>query len=293
MKVLVFGSLNIDHVYQVPHMVQGGETLLSTRVDLFCGGKGLNQAIALAKAGAPVFLAGQIGEDGQMLFDACREYGVDSTYVRVLPQPSGHTIIQIDETGQNSILLYGGTNQMQTEEGMDAVLSHFDQGDYLVLQNEINRLDYLVDRAYEKGMKIILNPSPYDERLQSCALEKVWLFLLNEIEGEQLTGEHDPDRILSALRVRYPSARFVLTLGSRGAVYADAGQKVFQDIFPVKAVDTTGAGDTFTGYFIAGLLQGKDVREIMLIAAKASSIAVSRPGAAPSIPTADEVCLQD
>lgn len=289
MKVLNYGSLNVDNVYSVHHIVQGGETILSSKVETFCGGKGLNQSIALAKAGVPVYHAGLIGEDGDMLLDECEKNGVDSTYVRKLPVKGGHTIIQVDEKGQNCIILYGGTNQMQTKEYIDEVLGNFGAGDYLILQNEINRMDYIIDQAYERGMKIVLNPSPFDDKLKACDLTKVYLFMLNEIEGEQFTGYSDKDEILTHLHEKFPEARFVLTLGSDGAVYYDGTEKVFQDIFKVKAVDTTAAGDTFTGFFLASVLAGATVAEALRTAARASSIAVSRPGATPSIPTMDEV----
>ena len=289
MKVLDFGSLNVDYVYSVPHIIEGGETMLSSKMEVFSGGKGLNQAMALSKAGVDVYMAGKIGEDGNILLDDCRKYGVNTKYVQQLPVKGGHTIIQVNTEGQNCIILYGGTNMMQTKEHMDEVLKDFGEGDFLILQNEINLMDYLIDRAYEKGMKIVLNPSPFDERLDACDLKKVWLFMLNEIEGEQFTGTSDPDGIIEKLKEKFPNSHFVLTLGSKGAIYADKEQKVFQDIFKVKAVDTTAAGDTFTGYFIAGLILGKDIQETLRMAAKASSITVSRPGAVPSIPTIDEV----
>lgn len=178
---------------------------------------------------------------------------------------------------------------MQTKEFVDEVLADFGEGDYLILQNEINMLDYIIDKAYEKKMKIILNPSPFDEKLDNCDLGKIYLFLLNEIEGEQITGYKDKNQILNAMAEKFPNARFVLTLGSDGAFYYDGKVKIFQDIFKVKAVDTTAAGDTFTGYFIAAMIEGRSVSDALRMAAKASSIAVSRPGATPSIPTVDEV----
>ena len=289
MKVLNFGSLNVDYVYSLQHIVQAGETILSSGMNVFAGGKGLNQSIALAKAGLDVYHAGQIGNDGQILLDTCTQYGVHTDFVKQLDVKGGHTIIQVDEKGQNCIILYGGTNLMLTREFVDEVLSHFEEGDYLVLQNEVNQLDYMIDKAYERGMKIALNPSPYDSRLNECDLAKVSLFLLNEVEGEQMTGSADPDEILVRLAKLYPNASFVLTLGSNGAVFSDGTEKYFQDIFKVKAVDTTAAGDTFTGYFIAGLIEEMPVPEILRMSAKASSIAVSRPGAAPSVPTREEV----
>ncbi len=289
MKILNYGSLNVDYVYSLDHIVQGGETILSTGMQIFSGGKGLNQSIALARAGLTVQHAGIIGEDGDILLEACRENGVDTTFIKRLPVKGGHTMIQVDAKGQNCIILYGGTNQMQTREYIDEVLSHFDSGDYLILQNEVNLLDYIIEQAYGKGMKIVLNPSPFDEKLDACDLTKIHLFLLNEIEGEQFTGYSEPEEILGHLKEKFPNASFVLTLGSDGAVYFDGEKKIFQDIFPVKAVDTTAAGDTFTGFFLASTISGATEAEALRIAAKASSIAVSRPGATPSIPTMAEV----
>ncbi len=289
MKVLNFGSLNIDYVYSVDHIVQGGETILSEKVETFCGGKGLNQSVALANAGIPVYHAGLVGTEGDFLLDTCRKYGVNITYIKMLPYKGGHTMIQVDKNGQNCIILYGGTNQMMTKEFMDDVLEDFAEGDYLILQNEINLLDYLIDRAYEKKMKIVLNPSPYDKKLEACDLKKIYLFLLNEIEGEQFTGSAEPDKILDYLAKEYPQSRFVLTLGSNGSIYFDGKEKIRQDIFPVKPVDTTAAGDTFTGFFLASLFRGEDVQTALRVAARAASIAVSRAGATSSIPMISEV----
>lgn len=289
MKILNFGSLNIDYVYSVAHIVRGGETILSSKSETFCGGKGLNQSIALARAGIQVYHAGLVGQEGQLLLETCAKYGVDTTYIRQLPEKGGHTMIQVDADGQNSIILYGGTNQMQTREYIDEVLSHFESGDYLILQNEINLLDYIIDRAYERKMKIVLNPSPFDSKLKACDLTKIYLFMLNEIEGEQFTGYSEPDKILNSLTEKFPFARFVLTLGSNGSVYYDGKEKIYQEIFPVEAVDTTAAGDTFTGFFMAAVISGKSIAEALCIASKASSIAVSRAGASVSIPSASEV----
>ncbi len=292
-KILNFGSLNVDHVYTVDHMVMGGETILSSKLEDFCGGKGLNQSIALARAGMHVYHAGAVGNDSGILLDACKADGVDISLLNQFDVPGGHTIIQVDKNGQNSIILYGGTNQMQTKEYIDEVLSHFGEGDYLVLQNEVNNLDYIIDKAYERGMKIELNPSPFDEKLAKCDLSKVWLFMLNEIEGQQFTGSADPEQILERLHKTYPNAAIVLTLGSKGALYYDGSEKVFQDIFPVKAVDTTAAGDTFTGYFMSSMIKGLTPADALRIASKASSIAVTRPGAVPAIPKIEEVLVGD
>lgn len=289
MKILNYGSLNLDQVYTVPHMVRAGETLSAERVETFPGGKGLNQSIALARAGAQVWQAGKIGADGEMLRTLCRENGVHTEFLRTAEGKTGHAIIQVDPDGQNCILLFGGSNQEQTEEEIRDTLSHFAEGDLLVLQNEINRLDQIIELAYARGLTIVLNPSPYNEKLKACDFRKVEWFLVNEVEAEQMTGESDPARMPQALRSMLPQAKFVLTLGEQGSVYIDAETELHQEIFPVQTVDTTAAGDTFTGYFLAALLTGRSVRDALRIASKASSVAVSRPGASSSIPYAGEL----
>lgn len=289
MKALTIGSMNIDHVYSVDHIVQPGETLTTGSMNVFLGGKGINQSMALAKAGGEVYHSGMIGDDGQMFIDACREYGVNSDYIRMIDEKTGHTIIQVDKNAQNCILLYGGANQCLTEEFVDEVLSNFEKDDLLLLQNEVNLLPYIINRAYEKEMLIALNPSPFDEKLNACDMSKIGIFLLNEIEGGQITGETEPDLILDKLQQLYPEARIVLTLGKDGAVYAHKNERYEQPIFKVQAVDTTAAGDTFTGYFLAGIMSGMAVPDILKMSAKASSIAVTRPGAVQSIPYRNEV----
>ena len=292
MKVLNFGSLNLDYVYQVESILIPGETQASKDRQIFCGGKGLNQSIALAKAGIPVYHAGLIGEGGEPLLEVCKENGVNTEFIRQIPGPSGHTVIQVDKNGQNCILLFGGSNRSMTREFVDEVLDSFEEGDIILLQNEINELDYIIDRAYARHMMIILNPSPFDQALEHCDLIKISLFLMNEIEGFQITGEKEPDKILQKVKELYPNAKVVLTLGSDGSVYQDDTEIYRQGIYKVKAVDTTAAGDTFTGYFISSIIDGLPVQEGLKLAARASAIAVSRPGATASIPLRSEVITE-
>ena len=289
MRVLNIGSLNLDYVYSVDHIILPGETEATGTRNVFLGGKGINQSMALAKAGVEVYHGGLIGNGGQPFLDACAEYGVHADFIRKVDAPDGHTIIQIDKNAQNSILLFGGTNQMLTEEFIDEILSHVTGEDILLLQNEVNLLPYIVDQAYAKGMQIALNPSPFNEKLDAVDMTKISIFLLNEVEGNQLTGYTDPEDILRKLMELYPHAKVVLTLGKDGAMYAEGDQRFYQPIFQVKAVDTTAAGDTFTGYFLAGLMEGLPMADVLKMSAKASSIAVTREGAVPSIPYRSEV----
>ncbi|MDE7331486.1 MAG: ribokinase [Lachnospiraceae bacterium] len=289
MKILDFGSLNYDYVYSVEHVAAPGETISSYEMEVFCGGKGLNQAISAARAGAEVYLAGLVGEDGGLFMDKCKSNGIDASCIRQIQGKSGHAIIQLDDRGQNSILLYGGSNQQMTKEYVDKVLGQFDSGDFLLLQNEVNLLDYIIDRAYEKGMLIFLNPSPFNEKIKACDLAKVSVLLINEIEGGQITGETDSGKVLDLLEERYPHTAVMLTLGEKGAVYCCKGKRYRQDIYQVKTVDTTAAGDTFTGYFAALLGEGAAVEEALQVCARAAAITVSRKGAADSIPAREEV----
>lgn len=295
MKVLCFGSLNIDYTYKVPHFVKKGETLASERLQVFGGGKGLNQSVALAKAGAEVYHAGSIGQDGMFLLDMLKDAGANTDFVKILDTVrTGNAIIQNDKSGDNCIILYGGANQAITREQVDEVMSHFESGDYLVLQNEINELGYIVEKAHEKGMIIVLNPSPMNEKILALPLDVINYFILNEVEAAQILGKEDKgeeswEQIADDLLKKFPQATIVLTMGSEGSVFKNQKETVCQSIYKVQAVDTTAAGDTFSGYFIGGILGGLSAKEAMDQASKASAIAVTRKGAAPSIPLLAEV----
>ena len=292
MKVLNFGSLNIDYVYKLHHIVEKGETISSETLNTYPGGKGLNQSVALGKAGVSVFHAGAIGEEGRFLIEFLEEAGVDTRYIRIIPGvKTGHAVIQNDEKGDNCIILYGGANQMITKEQVDHTLEGFEAGDYLLLQNEINELGYIVKKARERGMIIVLNPSPMNKIIKELPLQYVDYFILNEIEAGQILEERpeDADKMIEGLRSRFSQTKIVLTLGSAGSRYCDSTKRAVREIYPAETVDTTAAGDTYTGYFIAGILEGAAVEGAMDMAARASAIAVSRPGAGVSIPTRAEL----
>ena len=294
MKVLNFGSLNIDYVYSVDHFVRAGETLASDNLELFCGGKGLNQSIAFARAGAQVFHAGCIGKDGTMLTDTLQNSGVDTSLIKTNGNIStGHAIIQVNKHGENCILLFGGANLTISEDFAREVISKFECGDLLVLQNEINNIDLIIKLANEKGLQTVLNPSPFNEKINALDLSLINWLIVNETEGKEITGKEDSNDILDTLLSRFPNMKVVLTLGADGSVYADKNTRVKQDIFKANVVDTTAAGDTFTGYFFSSIMRGKAPAEALRIASAASAIAVSRKGASPSIPTLNEVNASD
>lgn len=289
MKIYNFGSLNVDRVYGVEDFVRAGETILAKSLSFFPGGKGLNQTIALARAGANVYHVGCIGRDGGILKDTLVENQVPLTYVKELDADGGHTALQVSESGQNAIIVYSGTNHMLTENFVDEVMQRIEPGDYVLMQNEINLVPYIIRKAKEAGAQVALNPSPITKELMSYPLEMVDLFIVNEIEGEAVTGEKEPQKILAAFREKYPHAKIVLTLGSEGSCYQDETTFAMQEIYKNTVVDTTGAGDTYCGYLLTCLMEGVPVKEALHMATAASSIAVSRQGAAPSIPKREEV----
>ena len=339
MKVLNFGSLNLDYIYQTDHFVQPGETLSALSQAVKPGGKGLNQSIALARAlgttgplkrgegsgagtdglqggteessdadglrpGAiEVFHAGCLGQGGSMLKQLLDENGVNTEYLLPVEELQGNAVIQVVPSGQNCILLFGGSNQCVTEEQIGRTLSAFSAGDFLVLQNEVNSLPSIISKAHEIGMKIMLNPSPCNDRLKEVDFAKLTWLAVNEVEAEQLTGSSDPGEAWRRLHALYPRLSLLVTLGEAGSVAwqvhvpeaAGPGTDPFltecaiQEAFPVQAADTTGAGDTYTGYFIAALLEGYPLKECMKRAAMASAISVTRPGAASSVPRRSEV----
>jgi ribokinase len=292
MKILVYGSLNIDLIFSVDHIARPGETISSASLVRSAGGKGANQAAALAKAGMPVYMAGKIGQDGQFLLRLLESYGVKTDGVIQYEGATGQAIIQLDRNKQNSIVLFSGGNGEITVEEIHSAIAQFNAGDIIVLQNEITHVREIMDCAKKQGMRICLNPSPYNEKIAELPLDLVDMFFVNEIEGASLANlppETAPSEALDCLVKRFPKAEIILTAGKDGAYYGSGELRAKGDIINMPVADTTGAGDTFTGYFIAAREKNMSVSQALAIACKASSIAVSRKGAMESIPFAKEV----
>lgn len=299
MKVINIGSLNIDKTYLVDHFVRPGETIKAKGYHEYCGGKGLNQSIALARAGTEVYHAGKLGEDGGRLCEVLKNSTVDVRYVEKGSQVTGHAIIQIDNDGQNNIIISGGANEELDKEFIEKVLDEFKAGDILLLQNEVSNVDFAIREGKKRGMKIVFNPSPLDYRVSNYPLQDIDYFILNEIEAEEILSlvriEEKKiqgfrlEELEKNLRNYFPTASFVLTLGEQGVVYFDSECRISQEAFKTNVVDTTGAGDTFCGYFIAGLTKKFDLERCLKVASAAAAISVSRNGASPSIPLWKEV----
>lgn len=289
MKIYNLGSLNIDYVYSVEHFVSAGETLASGNMQTFAGGKGLNQSIAAARAGSKVIHGGIIGQNGEFLKEIMVNSGVDVSRVKSVSSPSGHAIIQVDTSGQNSILLYGGTNLEIDREYVENFLFDAQAGDILVLQNEISNLNVAFDIAERHKMQIAFNPSPFDKSIKELPLHLVKWWFCNETEGASLWGSSDPYEIAERFVREYPDSNLILTLGSNGSLFKNCDTIIEQPIYQTNVVDTTAAGDTFTGFFISEIANGSNIAKAMDTASKASAITVSRKGAAPSIPYKDEI----
>lgn len=276
-KVVNIGSLNVDHVYRVDHFVQPGETMSCDDYARFAGGKGLNQSIALARAGADVSHIGKVGRGDEWLDDLLSDSGVDTAYTEVIDGPSGHAIIQVDASGENSIVIVAGANGQITEADIDRALADCEPGDWLLAQNETSQVAHALKAAKERGLSVAFNPAPMTSAVSDYPLDCVDLFVVNETEALGLPEETNPD------------AATVLTLGAKGAVYSKGDTRVEQPADRVKPVDTTAAGDTFVGFFLAELTRGSGPAEALKTACRAAAICVTRQGAADSIPRRDEL----
>jgi len=289
MKILNLGSLNIDFVYQMDDFVRPGETKLSEELNLFCGGKGLNQSIAASRAGCEVFHGGLVGVDGGMLIEKLQENGVSTDLIIPSPGRCGNAIIQVNSKGENCIILYGGTNRMLDKSDVDRIFDGFGSEGAVLLQNEVNLLPYIIEQAHTRGLPIFLNAAPMDERVLECPLDKLDWLMINEVEGRQIAGCENDSDIIPILRERYPGLNILLTLGSRGAACLYNGERHSIEACRVPVTDTTAAGDTFNGYFMACLLEGRHIAECLQMATVAASICVGREGAADSVPLRSEV----
>jgi len=292
MHILNIGSVNIDHVYMVDHFVRPGETLSSGHYDIFAGGKGFNQSIALARAGAPTRHAGRVGQDAAWLLNRLKGDGIDITQLTITDTSTGHAIIQVIPTGENAIVLHSGANASVSTEDIVRALSSCSEGDVLLVQNETSSVAEAMRKGKDKGLKVVFNPAPMSPAVLDYPLQDVDLFILNETEAEGLTGQSTPENVHAVMRTLFPGATAVLTMGHRGAAYLDAAGILSHPAIAVQTVDTTAAGDTFIGYFLAEMMRTGEPGRALAIGSHAAAICVTRPGASDSIPFLEEVIAQ-
>ncbi len=287
--IINYGSINIDHVYRVPHFVRPGETLNSQSLSTGLGGKGANQSVAIARAGGNVLHIGQICQRDEWVLAQLQASGVDVSAIQKVDQPSGHAIIQLDSEAENAIVLHGGANQTNDHRYVRSVLEGHRQAAYLLIQNECNGLQVVIETALSMGVKVALNPAPMHAQILDLPLNQLDTLILNQTEAELLTGETDLNGIERACLLKMPNTRVVLTLGKRGSVLLNKDRRIEQPALPVKAKDTTGAGDTFVGYLLATLAHGGREESALKLATAAAALTVTKPGAIAAIHTKPEV----
>ena len=284
MKILNFGSINKDFFYSVNDFVKPGETISSIRYNVKIGGKGLNQSVGISKAGQKIYHAGIINKDDIFILDKLKKWNINCKNILLSNNPTGHAIIQVDKKGENSIIIHGGANHDVDIKFIKSVLSKFDSGDILVLQNEINNIKEIIDRAHHKKMKIVFNPAPFNNEILSYDLNKISTLILNQTEGEALSKEKKPDGILKVLNSKFNNTEIILTLGEKGSLYSFKDELVKIKAHKLDTVDTTGAGDTFIGYYVAGIASKMNKKDNLNRASEAAAIATTKLGAAESIP---------
>jgi ribokinase len=277
------GSINIDKTYRVPHLPAPGETLAATAVHEGLGGKGANMSVAAARAAARVVHVGAIGADGRWTRDRLMEYGVDTRHIAESTGQTGHAVIAVAEDGENQILIWPGVNGEIAEDAVAAALVEAQPGDWLLLQNETNAQAEAARMAREQGLRVLYAAAPFNVDAVQAVLPDVDLLVLNAVEGTQLTRALR--RELSALGVE----DVVVTLGSEGCRHLGPDGETHHPAFPATVRDTTGAGDTFTGYLAAGLDRGQPMAQAIRTAQRAGALMVAREGTADVIPDLREV----
>jgi ribokinase len=289
-RIYNLGSLNIDEVFRVPHFVRPGETLASHDFQRGPGGKGFNQSIALARAGADVAHLGKYHAEAAFLRDLLSREKIDVTGLLETPLPAGRALIQVDDQGQNAILLLAGSNHALSAADLPQLLSPARAGDWFLTQNETNRVDEAIREAAARNLIVAFNPAPMTRAVRDYPLTLVDWLIVNEIEAMELSGEKDPKAIFTGLRRIAPKAHLILTLGAEGvAAEAPDGKRYSARPPLVTPVDTTAAGDIFIGYLLAGIMTGEDIATALDRACRAAALSVTRPGAALSSPYPHEL----
>ena len=277
------GSINIDNFYEVPHLPSAGETLAAQSYGFGLGGKGANMSVAAARAGARVSHIGAIGHNGQWTRERLMEYGVDTPHIAKIDVPTGHANIVIDAQGENNIVLFQGANVELTEAIIGAALTEASPGDFLLMQNETNGQGYAASTAQALGLRVAYAAAPFDADAIADLFGKIDLLVLNEVEASQL--EEATGKSAGALGI----ADVVITLGAQGCKWISSTTETCFDAYPAEALDTTGAGDTFTGFLVAALDRGLDMEAAIDLALKAGSLMVTRRGTADVIPDLKEI----
>lgn len=283
MAIWNLGSINADFVYSVPRIPGPGETLSSTERQMFLGGKGANMSVAIARAGGRVNHVGAVGADGAWAVERLLEYGVDTRHITTVDTETAQAIIMVDPQGENAIILHPGANGVIPQTALQSAMTEAQTGDWLVMQNETNLQRTAAALGRKMGLRVAYAAAPFDADRVQAVLPHLDFLILNAVEADQLRAATGlgPDAL--------PVRDVIVTLGADGATWFGADGAVDVAALPVTPVDTTGAGDTFTGYVLAGLDQGQPMLQAMKQATKAAALMVTRRGTADVIPDLVEV----
>lgn len=285
MAIWNLGSINADMIYDMPHLPQSGETLAARGMARFLGGKGANMSVAAARAAAHVCHIGAVGADGRWAVERLLEYGVDTRFIREVDAPTGHAIVAVDQKGENQIILFPGANRAIPPELVTVSLGLAASGDTVLMQNETSMQKETAEAAAARGLRVCYAAAPFEADAVTAVLPHIDLLILNAVEAAQLrdvTGQGPAD---------LPVRDVIVTLGADGCQWfdnANAREARF-DAVKVTPVDTTGAGDTFTGYLLAGLDRGQPMEQAISLATRAAAIMVTRRGTADVIPDLKDI----
>jgi len=294
--VLVVGSLNLDLVAAAKRLPGKGETVFGDSFATFPGGKGANQAVAAGKLGAAVKMVGCVGRDGfgKDLLASLKVSNVSTDFVEQVDNTTGTALITVDATGSNTIVVVGGANLDCSTGAVDKALAAIAEPGILVVQNEIPQetVEYAIKTAKDQGWTVIFNPAPA-RALSPEIMPLVDIIIPNETEMAVLTGSsiHTDDEAISAAKKLLAAGigTVIITMGSKGALCCSGSEQYQVKPYQVKAVDSTAAGDAYTGALAAGLAEGKTLRDSMEFASAAAALSVTRAGAQPSLPWRNEV----
>lgn len=284
MAIFNLGSINIDHVYRLPHLITAGETLAAADYTVGLGGKGTNQSIAAASGGGQVFHIGALNKSDESWREQIANRGIGTDHIELKMSPTGHAIVMVDQkTAENQIIILPGTNGEISHKQIDQALEQAQETDWVLTQNETNAVEYFFEMAAKKGLKRCYSAAPFDAEKVLSLLPLTNILVVNQGEADALKA------LLNKDPKDWDLEHLVITLGSKGAQYFGVEGEWTVEAPKVDAIDTTGAGDTFLGFLLAGIDNHRGIKESMQLAIAAASLQVTRAGAADAIPSLDEV----
>jgi len=278
MTIFNLGSINIDLIYRVSHFLAPGETMTTLDHERMLGGKGANQSIALARAGADIHHIGATNAEDGWLRAEMRDAGVDITAIQDSDVATGHAVVTVSADGENQIMLYPGANRAIDIDRAAVCLDEAGEGDWALLQNETNGGTDFVTAARNRGMNIAYSAAPFDAEVTASLLPHTDLLVVNEGEAAALS------EMLGKPAAKAGIPHLVVTRGGDGAEYTGIEGTHHSPAFAVTPVDTTGAGDCFFGFLLAAMASGRPMESALREASAAAAIQVTRPGAAAAIP---------